>query len=83
MSKCIAIEGVEISHEELDALKEAAIAKREIIDGYGGAADALEEASNLPMDLGSGMGKGNKINSLGMGNATNQPTAADLAKEMN
>ena len=30
VSKCIAIEGVEVSQEELDALREAAMAKREI-----------------------------------------------------
>lgn len=54
VSKCLAIEGVEISPEELDALKEAAMAKREAEDG---AADALEEASNIPMDLGSGMSR--------------------------
>lgn len=61
VSKCIAIEGVEVSPEELDALKEAAMAKREAEDG---AQDALEEASNIPMDLGSGMSKGGKKNPL-------------------
>ena len=61
VSKCIAIEGVEVSPEELDALKEAAMAKREAEDG---AQDALEEASNIPMDIGSGMGKGSKKNPL-------------------
>jgi len=55
VSKCIAIEGVEISPEELDALKEAAMAKREAEDGFGGAADALEDANNIPLDIGSGM----------------------------
>ena len=61
VSKCIAIEGVEVSPEELDALKEAAMAKREAEDG---AQDALEEASNIPMDIGSGMGKGSKKSPL-------------------
>ena len=73
VSKCIAIEGVEVSPEELDALKEAAMAKREIEDGFGGATEALEEGNNLPMDLGSGMGKGNKMNPLGGGGPTSQP----------
>lgn len=49
------------------------MAKREAEDG---AADALEEASNIPMDLGSGMGKGKKQNPLG--NSTNQPNLAEL-----
>lgn len=45
VSKCIAIEGVEVSQEELDALKEAMLAKKEIEDGFGGATDALEEGN--------------------------------------
>lgn len=56
VSKCIAIEGVEVSPEELDALKEAAMAKREAEDGL--ATDALEDANNIPLDIGSGMMKG-------------------------
>lgn len=42
------------------------MAKREAEDG---AADALQEASNIPLDIGSGMGKGNKKNPLGNTNA--------------
>jgi hypothetical protein len=53
------------------------MAKREAEDG---AADALVEASSIPMDIGSGMGKGNKANPLG--NSSNQPNLADLQKEM-
>lgn len=78
VSKCLAIEGVEVSPEELDALKEAAMAKREAEDG---AADALEEASNIPMDIGSGISRGKNQAPMNTA-ATSQPNLADLKKEM-
>lgn len=53
------------------------MAKREAEDGVAGI---LEEASSMPFDMGSGMGKGNKKNALGM--ATNEANLADLQKEM-
>lgn len=68
VSKCIAIEGVEISNEELEALKEAAMAKRE-------AEGANEEIMNLgPSD----MGKGGKAQAQVIA----QPNAQDLAQEL-
>jgi hypothetical protein len=45
------------------------MAKREAEDG---AADALEEASNIPMDIGSGMAKGSKKSPL-LHSKTNLP----------
>lgn len=59
VSKCIAIDGVEVSQEELEALKEAAMAKREI-DNL--AVEALQDGNNIPGDIGPGsaMLKGSK-----------------------
>ena len=53
------------------------MAKREAEDGVAGI---LEEASSIPFDIGSGMGKGNKKNALGM--ASNEANLAELQKEM-
>jgi len=55
------------------------VVKREAEDGV---ADAMEEANNLQLDLGSGMGKGNKKNPLGGGGGSNEANLAELQKEM-
>ena len=73
VSKCIAIEGVEISNEELEALKEAAMAKREAEDGV---ADAFEEAANIGGK--SGM-SGSMQKDAG---PMSKPNVNDLQKEM-
>lgn len=50
------------------------MAKREAEDG---AADALEEASNIPMDLGSGMSRDKTKGPINTA-PTSQPNLADM-----